>query len=209
MSLEELGRRFARFTTNVVVRNPRLWRLLRPLTRTMFEREAPRWDSIRLPDSFAPFEAALERVDGAPERALDLGTGTGEGAFAVARRFPGADVVGVDLADAMIERARLKTPEELRDRVRFEVADASRLPFTDGSFDLVSHANMIPFFDEVDRVLAPGGTVFFAFSSGAVTPIYVPPQTLNKELGRRGFTDFAEISAGRGTALLARKRAAA
>jgi SAM-dependent methyltransferase len=209
MSLEELGRRFARFTTNVVVRNPRLWTPLRPLMRTQFERLAPRWDDIRSPQSLAPFEAALARVDGAPAHALDLGTGTGEGVFAIARRFPGVEVVGVDLAEAMVERARRKTPAELADRVRFEVADASRLSYADESFDLVAHANMIPFFDELDRVLAPRGTVFFAFSGGAETPIYVPPQTLREQLGRRGFTDFAEISAGNGTALLARKRAAA
>jgi hypothetical protein len=44
-----------------------------------------------------------------------------------------------------------------------------------------------------------------AFSSGAGTPIYVPPERLRAELSRRGFSDFAEISTNPGTALLARK----
>jgi len=65
---------------------------------------------------------------------------------------------------------------------------------------------MIPFFDEIARVLRPGGHVLFAFSSGAETPIYVPPARLRAELERRGFSGFAYFSPGRGTALVARKR---
>jgi len=105
----------------------------------------------------------------------------------------------------MLEQARRNTPDELRDRVRFERADASALPFGDGSFELAAHANMIPFFEEVARVVAPGGYALFAFSSGAATPIYVPSHRLRDKLARRGFTEFAEFSAGRGNALLARK----
>jgi hypothetical protein len=66
---------------------------------------------------------------------------------------------------------------------------------------------MIPFFDEIARVVAPGGYALFAFSSGAGTPIYVPAQRLRDELRRRGFSDFAEFRAGRGNSLLARKGA--
>jgi hypothetical protein len=64
---------------------------------------------------------------------------------------------------------------------------------------------MIPFFDELTRVVAPGGRVVFGFSAGPATPIYVPAERLRAELARRGFTDFAEVAAGPGTALLARK----
>jgi SAM-dependent methyltransferase len=200
-----LGRRFARVATNAAVRSPLLWKLFRPLVRRQFDALAPVWDSMRSEDMLAPYDAALARIDKPPARVLDVGTGTGIAAFRVAERFPQADVVGVDLAGAMLEQARRNTPPELRDRVRFERADASALPFGDGSFELVAHANMIPFFDEVARVLTPGGRALFAFSSGAGTPIYVPVERLRDELARRGFTDFAEIDAGRGNALLARK----
>ena len=57
--------------------------------------------------------------------------------------------------------------------MRFEAADAEQLPYPDGSFDLVSLANMIPFFEELARVTAPGGAVVFSFSAGPETPIYV------------------------------------
>lgn len=195
------GQRLARIITDVAVRSPRLWPLLRPLMRRQFETLAPQWDSMRSPESLAPFRAALEAVDPAPDDVLDVGTGTGEGALAVANRFPETRIVGVDLAPAMLERARVKVPT-----ARFERADASALPFPAASFDLVTHANMIPFFDEVARVLRPGGRVLFAFSGGAETPIYVPPDRLRSELERRGFADFAEFRAGSGTAFVALKR---
>jgi ubiquinone/menaquinone biosynthesis C-methylase UbiE len=105
----------------------------------------------------------------------------------------------------MLAEARRKTPPELAERLEFENGDASSLPFPDASFDLVAHANMIPFFDELARVLAPGGQALFAFSVGPGTPIYVPPERLREELARRGFSEFAEFDAGKGTALLARK----
>jgi ubiquinone/menaquinone biosynthesis C-methylase UbiE len=204
--VETVGRKFARIATNITVRRPRVWRALRPLMRAQFDNLAPRWDQMRSGDPLASLERALEDVNGSPSRVLDLGTGTGLGAFLVARRFPEAEVVGVDLAPRMVEEARRKTPPELAGRVSFQQADASQLPFPDASFDLVTLANMIPFFDELARVTAPGGWVAFSFSAGPETPIWVPPERLRDELSRRGFTDFADFQAGPGTALLARKR---
>ncbi len=195
-----LGRRFARLATNTVVRWPALWPLFRPLIRLQFERLAPVWDAMRMPDILAPYLAALERIDGPVQRALDVGTGTGTGARALAAFYPGAEVFGLDVSPAMLEEARRNA-----DGVSFREGDAAKLPFGDGEFDLVAHSNMIPFIDEVARVLRPGGWTFFAFSGGATTPIYVPPERLRRELERRGFTDFAEIAAGRGTAILARR----
>ena len=200
-----LGQRFARLTTDIVVRWPRLWFLLRGLMRFQFDRIAPQWDSLRTGTAYAPYEAVLEQVEPPPKRALDLGTGTGGAAFAIASRFPEAEVIGVDLSKRMIEHARSKLTDDLRGRVRFEVADAAHLPYADVSFDLVGLSNMIPFFDELDRVLAPGGFLIIAFSGGSGTPIYVPTERLRAELERRGFTEFAEFSTDPGTALLARK----
>ena len=194
--------RFARLVTRLVVRRPALWNLLRPPLRRMFDRLAPTWSAHRPVDHLEP---ALARIDHAPRRILDLGTGTGRAAAALARRWPDAEVLGVDLAPEMIAEARRHLAAELESRVRFEVADAARLPYVDGVFDLVVLANMIPFFDELARVLVPGGWLVFGFSSGERTPIYVPPDTLRAELALRGFGEFAEFAASGGISLLARK----
>lgn len=203
---QTIGRKFARLVTNVVVGRPRLWRFFRALMRKQFDTLAPIWDELRSPDAFAPHMAALDAVDPQPRTVLDLGTGTGSAALAVATRFPNAQVVGADLSEQMIEHARRRIPPGAEGRIRFEVADASRLPYDDGAFDLVSLANMIPFFDELARVVAADGHVLVSFSGGAATPIYVPPERLRHELSSRGFSDFADFEAGSGTALLARKR---
>jgi len=202
-----LGQRFARLVTNVVVRQPRLWRLFRGPFRRQFEELAPTWETRQRDDTLEPFARALGTLDVPSRRVLDVGTGTGAAAFLLARRWTDADVVGVDLAAAMVAEAARLTPPEVAARVRFEVADAAELPFDDGAFDLVTHANMLPFFDEIARVVAPGGAVIFAFSGGAGTPIYVPPDRLRRELERRGFSGFAELAAARGTAFVARKPA--
>jgi ubiquinone/menaquinone biosynthesis C-methylase UbiE len=196
------GQRFARIVTDVVVRQPMLWRFLRRPLRAQFDRLAPVWEEMRSAEAFAPVEAALERLPGPPRHVLDLGTGTGSVARLVAARFPEAAVIGVDISGRMIEQARRRTESA---SVSYQVADAEHLPFEDGAFDLVTLGNMIPFFDELARIVASGGRVLFAFSAGPETPIYVSSERLRDELSRRGFAEFAELSAGRGTAFLAVK----
>jgi SAM-dependent methyltransferase len=202
---QKIGRKFARLTTNIVVRIPGAWRLLRGSMRRQFDSLAPVWDDMRSPDAFAPHLAALDAIETPPKTVLDLGTGTGSAALAAARKFPNAEVIGADLSERMIEHARRRVSDADASRVRFEVADASRLPYEDGRFELVSLANMIPFFDELGRVVAPGGHVLLSFSVGPATPIYVSPERVRRELSARGFTDFADFEAGSGTALLAHK----
>jgi ubiquinone/menaquinone biosynthesis C-methylase UbiE len=196
------GQRFARIVTDVVVRRPMLWRFLRRPLRAQFDRLAPVWEQRRSAEAFAPVEAALERLPEPPRRVLDLGTGTGSVARLVATRFPDAAVIGVDISERMIDQARRHTDSA---RVSDQVADAEHLPFEDGAFDLVTLGNMIPFFDELARIVASGGRALFAFSAGPETPIYVSSERLRNELGSRGFAEFAELSAGRGTAFLAVK----
>lgn len=202
---EAIGPRFSRLTTRAVVAVPALWPLFRGPLRWLFDTIAPAWEQRRGPEALAPLHAALERVEPASS-ALDLGCGTGKAARVLAARYPAAEVVGVDLSPAMIEQARALLPAELAGRVRFEVADAAKLPFPDAFFDLVVLLNMIPFFPELARVTAPDGAVVLAFYSGPATPIYVSPETLRRRLAPLGFDRFEELSAGEGTAFLARKR---
>ena len=165
--------------------------------RRFFDRSAPGWDGRTGAGSvehLAPLAAALLHVKPAPERALDVGTGTGAGALLLAREFPQASVRGVDFSEEMIRAAAGKVGLDPSGRVAFRVADAADLPYDDESFDLVTHLNMPPFIDEVARVLRPGGHVVVASSWGEATPFYTPDAVLDVGLrqardrarGRRG-----------------------
>lgn len=68
------------------------------------------------------------------ERILDLSTGTGWTSRVVARR--GATVVGVDIAEGLLDAARAKADAE-RLPITYELGDAEHLPFKDGEFDAV------------------------------------------------------------------------
>jgi len=194
------GQRFARFVTDAVVRAPFLWRVFRRSMTRNFDRLAPEWDATRVSrERLAPIIAALDALPVSPRRALDVGTGTGAVARLLAERWPDAEVTGVDVSPGMVAEARRLGSE------RYELGDASKLPYDDGTFDLVTLNNMIPFFGELARVTAPGGHVAISFSMGASTPIWVPPQRVRAELERRGFAHVADFSVGTGLSVLARK----
>jgi demethylmenaquinone methyltransferase/2-methoxy-6-polyprenyl-1,4-benzoquinol methylase len=91
--------------------------------------------------------------------ALDVATGTGDLAVALARR--GAEVTGMDFAPAMLELARKKAPG-----LRFEEGDALDLAYADGSFDAATvgfgarnFADLDRGLAEMARVVRPGGHV--------------------------------------------------
>ena len=108
--------------------------------------------------------AAVAKAESAP-RVLEIGSGPGELALEIAERLPQAEVLGVDLAEAMIERSADRAQARRLDpRVRFELADAATLPLADGSFDVavstlsLHHwADPRAVFAELGRVLRPGG----------------------------------------------------
>jgi SAM-dependent methyltransferase len=193
--------------TRVVALAPWTWPLMRRPLRGFFDRAAGGWDERVRPDApehLAALAAAVARLEAPPARALDLGTGTGAGALWLAREFPQARVTGVDISEAMIERARAKLSAELSGRVDFLVGDAERLPFPDGSFDLVAQISVPVFFDEVARVLAPGGYVVVVSSLGLKTPFHTPARTLRDGFRRRGVDVVADGAAGAGTFFLGR-----
>jgi ubiquinone/menaquinone biosynthesis C-methylase UbiE len=191
----------------VVVRAPWLWPLLRSPMRRFFSERAASWDRATGAGSIghlAPLAAAVLRVGQAPERVLDVGCGTGAGTLFLTREFPQARVRGVDISAEMIREASAKVGLDPEGRIAFKVADAAALPHPDDSFDLVTLLNMPPFFDELVRVLRPGGHLIVAASHGARTPFYTPPKLLEWKLRQRGIEPVEVGEVGEGTFFVGR-----
>ena len=96
------------------------------------------------------------------EQALDVATGTGFTAFAVARKV--AHVVATDLTPEMVEKAVELAQEQAIKNIAFSAAAAEALPFGDASLDLVTcrlaphhFQDVRAFLSEVHRVLRTGG----------------------------------------------------
>jgi SAM-dependent methyltransferase len=197
-----------RVGSRLIVSAPWLWPLLRRPARRIWERMAQRWDEDVKPDwadHVAPLAAACERLDRAPSRILEVGTGTGAGAVMLARRFPDAEVMGVDLSEAMVSAARAKRPDDVIGRLDFAVGDAASLDFAPSAFDLIAHLNIPPFIDEVARLVRPGGYVVVADSFGPGTPSYIPERVLRKRLERRGLRAVVSGHAEAGTFFIAQR----
>jgi ubiquinone/menaquinone biosynthesis C-methylase UbiE len=200
-------RAIGRTLNGLVARAPFLWPLVRGPMRRYFEQAAPGWDErigAGSPEHLAALAAATAQLTEAPERALEIGCGTGEGTLFLAREFPTARVRGVDLSAEMIRLARAKVGLDPEGRVAFKVADASALPWPEDSFDLVAQLNMPPFFAEIARVLRPGGSAIVADSLGDRTPFYTPHPVLERGFRRQGLERFADGGAGEGTYFIAR-----
>lgn len=94
---------------------------------------------------------------------LDVASGTGESACYLAEEL-GASVVGIDVSDFMIERAKKKA-EQRNLEIEFEKADAHQLPFGDETFDRVISECTTCILDkekairEMVRVVKPNGYV--------------------------------------------------
>ncbi len=202
------NRVIGRFINFVVARAPFAWPLLRGFSHSYWQGRASSWDqrvsragAIHL----APLAAALLHVRPEPERALDIGTGLGDGALLIAREFPHARVRGVDLSEEMIRRAQDRIGLDPEGRVAFKVADAAHLPFEDESFDLVAQLNMPPFFAEIGRILRPGGFAIVAASWGDRTPFYTPDPVLERGFRKAGLNEVERGEAAEGTYFVARK----
>ena len=135
--------------------------------RAMFDRIAGRYDVMNTLMTAGLHHRWRERaVDlaavGPGSRALDVATGTGDLAVALARAVaPDGEVIACDFSEAMLARARAKTPS-----LRFDWADALALPYASDRFDAATVGFGARNFSDLERAIAemarvvrPGGRV--------------------------------------------------
>lgn len=139
--------------------------------RAMFTRIAGRYDlmnSLMTGGRHHAWRRTVVRVvDGAPGGpALDLATGTGDLAIALATATPGRLVVGADFSEGMLREAREKLARHGHARIALAAADALALPFADGTFACVTSAFLLRNLDDLEaglgemrRVTMPRGRV--------------------------------------------------
>jgi demethylmenaquinone methyltransferase/2-methoxy-6-polyprenyl-1,4-benzoquinol methylase len=139
-------------------------RLAEPQVEAMFDRIASVYDLMNSVMTAGMHQRWRERAVelahvGPGSRALDVATGTGD--LAIALRERGAEVVGIDFAEKMLEIARQKAPA-----IDFRTGNALALDFPDDEFDAATVGFGARNFDDLDRGLAemarvvkPGGRV--------------------------------------------------
>jgi phosphatidylethanolamine/phosphatidyl-N-methylethanolamine N-methyltransferase len=159
--------------------------------------------------------AAAERIGG---RILEVGVGTG---ITLPLYSPKIRVVGIDLSEPMLRKARQRVAElPLPNVERLEVMDAERLSFPDASFDVVVANHVISTvphpqaaLDECARMLRPGGELIVVSRVGADRGLrHVVEQLLQPIVRRLGWRtefpwrQFARWAEGRRDIRLAERR---
>jgi len=141
----------------------------------------PRSFSAMMPENWPPFhrlygilrgdrQPAGDKSNSPGETVLDIGSGAGMDLLLLAQRTgPDGHAIGVDMTDAMIERARESAAALGLRQVEVRKGDATALPIDDANIDVVSSngvLNLVPEkelgFSEIVRVLKPGGRVHLA-----------------------------------------------
>ena len=132
-------------------------------------------NQARLDAMFAVFgQAAIEAAAPATgEHVLDVGCGAGASSLALAARVGvGGHVLGVDISEPLIGRARALAPQDTP--ALFQVADASSAELPQGAFDILFSRFGVMFFDDptgafahMRLALRPGGRVAFVCWRGA------------------------------------------
>lgn len=146
--------------------------------RRAFERAAPSYDAAAVLQQEVA-RRMLERLDFVklqPARVLDAGCGTGYALGDLARRYPAAELLALDIAHPMLQVARAQVPWWRRTLPmlggaprRYVCGDLDALPLPAGSVDLMWSSLALQWsndlsrtFAEAYRVLAPGGLLMFS-----------------------------------------------
>lgn len=167
--------------------------------RLGFERAAASYDDGAVLQE-AVAERQLERLAYTklrPTRILDLGCGTGFGLSKLKQLYPSAEIIGLDLAHAMLSRARARDQLEA---AGFIQADADQLSLADNTVDLVFSNLTLQWCDpevvfrEAYRILRPGGLLLFSsFGPDTLVELYRAWKAVDNAVHVHDFIDMHHL----------------
>jgi len=134
------------------------------------------------------------------ERVLDIGCGDGKITATIADRLPDGLILGVDQSSDMIRFAREKFPPDKHPRLRFDVHNATHLPFNE-DFDVIVSFSCLHWVHDhpavltgIRRSLKPGGRVLLHFGGkgNAAEILDLMPEMLALPKWRPYFSEFRQ-----------------
>ena len=139
----------------------------------MFDRISPKYDALNHLlslniDKVWRRKTAKTVTKSHPNTLLDLATGTGDLAIALAKCNPQTHIIGLDISEKMLDIGKAKVAQrKLESQIELSLGNAATVPFEDNHFDAVTVAFGVRNFEnlgkgisEIQRVLKPAGKVF-------------------------------------------------
>lgn len=123
-------------------------------------------------------QQATRKLKVNPDKVLDLCCGTADWTITLAKRYPHAEIIGMDFSQEMLKIAQQKVSDAKVQNIILESGDAMNLRYPDNSFDAVTigfglrnvpDANQV--LAEIYRVLKPGGQMICLEAFKVETPI--------------------------------------
>jgi ubiquinone/menaquinone biosynthesis C-methylase UbiE len=166
-------------------------------------------ERLELQARLANIERHLRHLPVSPgDRVLDAGCGSGSMSRLLARSFPRAEVVGVDLREQYLNFARRRASAENIQNLTFHSADVFALPFADRSFDIVWTKYLLQWLkepkralNELQRVTRPGGAILSCDFAGFAIEHYPVAPEFDREV-RHVMTSLVDCDIGRKVAPL-------
>ncbi|WP_455210268.1 malonyl-ACP O-methyltransferase BioC [Kaarinaea lacus] len=176
------------------------------LYRHAFDRAASRYDEVAVLQKEVG-KRLLERLDYVriqPECILDLGSGTGLCTSALSQRYKKAQIIALDIAPSMLQRARNKLSwleKTFTGKQRYLCGDADYLPLKDHSVDLIVSNLTVQWcpdldhtFAELNRVLKPDGLLMFTtLGPDTLKELRQSWQSVDKNIHVHTFIDMHDI----------------
>jgi malonyl-CoA O-methyltransferase len=191
---------------NVMLETPEaldVYHIDKARVRAAFNRAAHTYDAAAVLQKMVRDEMLdrLNLVKISPQAILDAGCGTGHGSFALQKKFGGAQIVSMDIANEMLQKTKQQRPlmNKIFGHQHLLCADIESLPLADQSVGMIWSNlalqwcnNLDAAFTEAARVLAPQGLYMFStFGPDTLKELRIAAQNGHTHVSR--FIDMHDI----------------